>query len=201
MWLSEACSPQQPERQPEVAAPPPPAEPVALTSVWVHLLSPAEDEDEDGGGEGGDGAGAGQGAGDGAGDDTGVLAREAGEVIGCGDVVVAVALPVEAEVTGPGDRVRVALEALFGLDGVAVPGDLMNALDRSSLELDRVEPVPGRDGAYRVHLRGDLRMGGVCDAPRVRAQIEGTAERAEGVEEVQVFLDGEPLDAVLSARG
>ncbi len=183
---------QRGERPSEHASPTTPEEPVALTSVWIHLLSPAGDGDGDGDGEESGGG-------------AGVTARETGEVIGCGDVVVAVAVPVEAEVSGPEDRVRVALEALFGLSrqrrGQGVPADLMNALARSSLEVDRVEPVPDRPGSYRAHLRGELRLGGVCDAPRVRAQIEGTAERAEGVEEVQVFLDGEPLDAVLSARG
>jgi len=167
-------------------APAEPAEPVALSSVWIHLLSP--EDGGDGGGEAGSG-------------EAGVLTRDAGEVIGCGDVVVAVAVPVEVEVAGPEDRVRVALEALFGLEKDAVPADLSNALGRSSLKVDRVEAVPDRPGVYRAHLRGNLRLGGVCDAPRVRAQIVGTAERAQGVEEVQVFLDGEPLDAILSARG
>lgn len=99
------------------------------------------------------------------------------------------------------DRVRVALETLLGLEPGDVPSDLMTALRRSPMRVEAVSPVPATPGAYRLELGGPLRLGGTCDAPRVRAQLVETARAVEGVDEVEVYVGGEPLDAVLSSRG
>jgi hypothetical protein len=161
----------------------PPA-PETLQAVWVQLVSPAEAPPA---------GAAGRGPRDGA--------RRRGEELGCGDRLIAVEVPVEAEVASVEDRVRVALETLLALAPGDVPSDLMTALHRSPLRVEAVSPVPGTAGAYRVELGGPVRLGGACDAPRVRAQIVETARTVEGVDDVQVFVGGEPLDALLSARG
>jgi hypothetical protein len=161
-----------------------PPEPATLEAVWVQLVAPAEPPPAGAAGSGPRGG-----------------ARRPGEEIGCGDRLVAVEVPVEAEVASIEDRVRVALETLLALEPGDVPSDLMTALHRSPLRVESVSPVPGTAGAYRVELGGPLRLGGTCDAPRVRAQLVDTARAVEGVEDVQVFVGGEPLDALLSARG
>ena len=128
--------------------------------------------------------------------------RRTGDEIGCGDRLVALEVPIEpVAVATTEEHLRVVLDTLFSLQPEDVPSDLMTALRRSPLRVDAVTPVPATPGAYRVLLGGPLRIGGACDAPRVRAQIVDTARAVEGVEEVQVFLGSEPLDALLSARG
>lgn len=158
------------------------SEPRELKSVWLHLIAPADD--------GASAAGQGRGS----------RQRPQGEVVGCGDRVVAVEVPMSAEVSSPEESIRAALETLLALRPGAVPGGLTHPLSRSRLTVDRVEAVPARDGSFRVFLNGQLRLDGDCDAPRIRAQIVGTASRFAGVEEVEVFLGERPLDAVLSAR-
>jgi len=43
-------------------------------------------------------------------------------------------------------------------------------------------------------------LGGVCDAPRVEAQIEQTALQFSTVHEVAVFINDVPLEDVLSLK-
>jgi hypothetical protein len=43
-------------------------------------------------------------------------------------------------------------------------------------------------------------LGGVCDAPRVEAQIKQTALQFSTVSDVEVFIDDIPLEDVLSQK-
>jgi hypothetical protein len=43
-------------------------------------------------------------------------------------------------------------------------------------------------------------LGGVCDSPRVQAQIEQTALQFSTVSEVEVFVNDTPLEEVLSQQ-
>ena len=128
--------------------------------------------------------------------------RRVGEVFGCGDRLVAVEVEPETEIEPATVEARItaALAAQFAAED-SPRGGLYDALARSTLRVDRVEPVPALPGAYRVHLGGNLRLGGACDAPRVRHQLEATATQFPEVEGVEIFLGEEPLDAVLAARG
>jgi len=158
---------------------------VWVESVWVELVRPAEPSPAAVAGRGPRGG-----------------KRRTGDAIGCGDRLVALEVPIEpVAVATTEEHLRVVLDTLFSLQPEDVPSDLMTALRRSPLRVDAVTPVPATPGAYRVLLGGPLRIGGACDAPRVRAQIVDTARAVEGIEEVQVFLGSEPLDALLSARG
>jgi len=56
-------------------------------------------------------------------------------------------------------------------------------------------------GVYRVRLAGRLELNGACDVPRLRAQLTATATQFDDVDDVELFLGDEPLDAVLSLRG
>ncbi|WP_051479212.1 GerMN domain-containing protein [Arthrobacter sp. H5] len=72
---------------------------------------------------------------------------------------------------------------------------LCNALYRSNLafESGRVEGE-----TVAVNLSSELILGGPCDAPRVKAQLEQTAMTATGVRSASVSFDGVPLDELLS---
>jgi hypothetical protein len=117
-----------------------------------------------------------------------------GRPIGCNDSLV----PVEVEVGPTRTPLRSVLEQLLLIEN-ATQGDtkLYNALDRSDLTIDDVT----LDGSKAViALSGDLRLGGVCDAPRVEEQIRATALHFSTVTKVDVSINGMPLEEVLSAR-
>ncbi|HEX2254483.1 MAG TPA: GerMN domain-containing protein [Thermoanaerobaculia bacterium] len=139
------------------------------------------------------------------------LVRVAGEgeeagpgTFGCGDRLVGVTVPVATAEATTADRVAAAVRFLLASGGgPEAPGDLYNALERSRLEVAAVRFAPGMEedeGIYRVELSGELRLGGVCDNPRVTAQLRATAEQFRGVEEAELYLDGRPLEAVLTGR-
>jgi hypothetical protein len=44
-------------------------------------------------------------------------------------------------------------------------------------------------------------MGGECDTPRVRAQLEQTILQFPTVTEADIFINGKPLADVLSLKG
>jgi hypothetical protein len=50
-------------------------------------------------------------------------------------------------------------------------------------------------------LSGDLSLGGVCDTPRLRQQLRQTLLQFPQVDQVELFINGEPLEDVLSAAG
>jgi len=131
-----------------------------------------------------------------------VAGRQVGDVFGCADRLVAVTVESEADAEPETVEARItaALEAQFAAKGKP-PAGLHDALARSTLRVDRIEPVPALPGAYRIHLGGNLRLGGACDNPRVRRQLEATATQFPEVEEVEIFLGEEPLDAAMAARG
>jgi len=126
--------------------------------------------------------------------------RQVGEVFGCADRLVAVDVEETTAAETIEARVTAALAAQFAAKDEA-PEGLYDSLARSVLRVDRVEPVPALPGAYRVHLGGNLRLGGACDTPRVREQLEATATQFPEVEMVEIFLGDEPLDAAMAARG
>lgn len=129
-------------------------------------------------------------------------ARRGGETFGCGDHMVAVTAELAVPAATPEEKIAVALGAL--LDGEPAAGSgLYDALRRSDLTVAEVTPLTlaAEEGIYRVRLSGRLRVGGACDAPRIRRQIEATASQFPEVEGVEVYVGQEPLDKLLSARG
>jgi hypothetical protein len=75
---------------------------------------------------------------------------------------------------------------------------LYNALHQ--LEL-RLASVSIRRDVAKLHFAGRLVTSGVCDGPRVQAQIEETALQFPTVKKVKVFINGTPLSEYLSERG
>jgi len=55
-------------------------------------------------------------------------------------------------------------------------------------------------GKAIIHLTGTVVLGGVCDAPRLEAQIEQTALQFSTVSDVAVFVNDTPLEEVLSSK-
>ena len=120
---------------------------------------------------------------------------QSGRQIGCGDSAV----PVQVVVPHTQGVLRAALEALLSIqDRYYGESGLYNALYQSDL---RVERVTIEDGEAVVNLSGTLMLGGVCDNPRVEAQLEETALQFSTVSRVSVFVNGVPLEGLLSGEG
>jgi hypothetical protein len=74
---------------------------------------------------------------------------------------------------------------------------LYNALYQSKLEVDSVNL---KDGKATVALKGTLTLGGVCDNPRVEAQLTETGKQFDNVKDVEVLINGKALSTYLSGR-
>jgi hypothetical protein len=118
----------------------------------------------------------------------------AGRAVGCGDSAV----PLEMDLPSPQPALEGALTALLSLDERPQVQGLYNALAHSPLKLERID----RAGAeVRVYLTGYVELGGECDSPRVLAQLTETALQFQDVQRAQFFLDGKPLQGLLSGKG
>ncbi|MFM9273813.1 hypothetical protein, partial [Pseudarthrobacter sp. NKDBFgelt] len=123
-------------------------------------------------------------------DDNGV----SGPLIGCGDSLVATTTaPVRFT-----DQVRPSVEALLSNKSrdVGLSG-LVNVLYQSSLTYAGGELA---GSTITIYLTGQFMLGGVCDIPRAKAQLEYTAMAAAGATSAQVFVNGRPIDEVLSLK-
>lgn len=117
-----------------------------------------------------------------------------GQSIGCDDSAV----PVVVDQVETDDIVKTTFERLLSdKDRDYDSSALYNALYNSDLSFVNSEK---NDNSVTVNLSGDFNLGGVCDAPRVQAQLELTAMTAANVEKVEIFVDSEPLSDVLSLR-
>ena len=118
-----------------------------------------------------------------------------GPAVGCGDSVV----PIQLIVPRTEGVLRAALEKLLSMkDQYFGESGLYNALYQSNL---RVDVVRIENGKATIELSGTLLQGGVCDSPRIQAQLEQTALQFSTVTSVEVFINGVPIEEVLSLRG
>ena len=117
-----------------------------------------------------------------------------GKLVGCGDSAV----PVQVQVPYTTGVLRASLVALLSMKAKDYgESGLYNSLYQSNLQ---VQSVSLQGGKAIVNLTGSLQLGGECDNPRVRAQLEEMALQFSTVSSVQVFLNGKPLDQVLSLK-
>jgi hypothetical protein len=117
-----------------------------------------------------------------------------GKLIGCGDSLV----PVIQEIAPTQGVLRAALEALLGLQQQYYgQTGLYNALYQSNLT---IEDVRIENGKATIRLTGRLLLGGVCDNPRLEAQLVETAMQFSTVKEVAIFVNDQPLKDVLSEK-
>jgi spore germination protein GerM len=118
---------------------------------------------------------------------------QAGPEIGCGDSLVGVTkqLTTVRPLTD-------SIKALLALDDEYYgESGLYNALWQSNLRLDSASIS---NGVATIALSGDLRLGGTCDSPRVKAQLEATATQFASVNSVTITVNGQPLDQALSTK-
>jgi LysM repeat protein len=114
--------------------------------------------------------------------------------LGCNDRLVVVSREIE-ETRAPTMN---ALRELFNVTEEEVDQmGLYNSLGGSDLT---IESSSIDNGHMMLYLAGDFVIGGVCDTPRVEAQIVETATQYRNVDTVDIFINGEPLDEVLSVK-
>jgi len=119
---------------------------------------------------------------------------QSGKEIGCNDSVV----PVEIEIAPTIAPLTAALERLLSIETREYgQSGLYNALHRSDLSVEAINIV---DGEASIALSGTLTLGGVCDNPRVKAQLSETALQYATVDRVSITVNGTPLDDLLEQR-
>jgi hypothetical protein len=119
----------------------------------------------------------------------------AGKKFGCNDSLVAVdrAIPTtNAPLTAALKELLSLTDQNYGQSG------LYNSLYQSKLRIDSIAIVNAK---ATINLSGSLVLGGVCDNPRVEAQIEQVALQFSTVKTVAVFLNGKTLQQALSEKG
>lgn len=102
--------------------------------------------------------------------------------IGCNDRVAIATVP---RITATNDVVKDALTSLFAVRDSNYHG-FYNALWQSSFKVDKVQSTDGV--TTEVWLTGKPMSGGVCDDPRIKAQIEETVRRLRP--KFKIFLNG-----------
>jgi hypothetical protein len=119
-----------------------------------------------------------------------------GKKIGCNDSVVPVLITIDPTL----GVLRVALNELFKLEGQREYGlsGLYNSLYQSHLSIVSLNIV---NRETIINLKGNLAPGGVCDDPRIKAQLEEIALQFNTIDKVSVFINGVPLDQYLSGQG
>jgi hypothetical protein len=117
-----------------------------------------------------------------------------GKKIGCNDSLVPVTVNIEPTTA----VLRAALEKLLSIKSRTYGSSgLYHSLYLSNLS---IESVGVQNGEAVLRLTGELVLSGVCDHPRVKAQLEEIALQFTTVNSVSVFINGEPLDEVLSQK-
>ena len=117
---------------------------------------------------------------------------KSGQAVGCGDSAV----PVEMQIPAGQEPLQAALEALFSIRQSQYDR-YYNALYQSSLQVERIEVDTQQ---VKVFLTGSLISGGVCDDPRILAQLDQTVRKAAGVAEGAIFINDRPLEDWFSQK-
>ena len=114
--------------------------------------------------------------------------------IGCGDAVV----PVERVIAQTTSVLTNTMKDLLSIhDRDYGQSGLVNVLYAARLNVDSVTLVNGK---ATIKLSGSLNLGGVCDNPRVKAQLEQTALQFSTVKQVEIFINNVTLDKALSLQ-
>lgn len=122
-------------------------------------------------------------------------AGQSGPLIGCNDSAVPVIIDIEptnTPMTAAINRLLSLNEQYYGQSG------LYNALYQSNLALQGIN-ITEREAV--INLTGELIVSGVCDEPRVLAQLERTALQYDTIDNVTILLNGQTLPSQLSGRG
>ncbi len=115
-----------------------------------------------------------------------------GGPLGCGDSLV----PVTVEIPATRAILRASLDKLLSLNTQYYgESGLYNALYQSQLTIDDVR-IDNRIATIR--LSGQVVLGGVCDTPRLQAQLEQAALQFSTVDQVRIYINGNRLQDVLN---
>ena len=122
-----------------------------------------------------------------------------GQKIGCGDGIISEPVFLDQKFETINDKLTGAYNQLLNYKDSPVPGEgEMNALANSTLKLDSVD---FKDGKATINISGQLSLGGVCDNPRVEAQLMTTGlQFSSDVTDLVVNLNGKPLTEALSLK-
>ena len=111
--------------------------------------------------------------------------------IGCGDSLTFSQTSVNSQ------RVLEAALDLLLSDKSQGGTQRYNALYQSNLSIEKIDLSNGHADVY---LTGTTSLGGTCDSPRFKAQLEQTALQFSTVKNVTFFINGRNLDEVLSQK-
>jgi hypothetical protein len=118
-----------------------------------------------------------------------------GKQIGCGDSVIG----VEKEIPKTTTPLQKVLENLFSIKSQTIePQGFYNSLYQSNLQ---VESLSINNGQAVVKLKGSYQLGGVCDNPRFKAQIEETILQFPTIKKADIFINNISLDKIVSEKG
>lgn len=120
-----------------------------------------------------------------------------GQTVGCGDSVVGIYKEIPATTT----PLSVALSLLFSdknETATSTRGELFNAVAKSNLKIKKIQMKSAT--STDVYLAGSISSGGVCDNPRIQAQILNTAQQFGGIQKVNVFINNKTLEEALSSK-
>ncbi|HLD60625.1 MAG TPA: hypothetical protein VJA27_00620 [Patescibacteria group bacterium] len=121
--------------------------------------------------------------------------KKFGKTIGCNDQIV---LETRYVRKSP-QTLNAAFTELFSLKephygefGIENGVTTHNILAKTGLKFDRATL---EDGTAKIYLTGEVSgLGGVCDQPRVPAQIEETTKQFSTVKKMEMYLNGELVD-------
>ncbi|QXQ12262.1 GerMN domain-containing protein [Paeniglutamicibacter sp. Y32M11] len=115
-------------------------------------------------------------------------------MIGCGDSIVATTTGLVIYT----DRVEAAISSLLDTkDAHLGQSGLVNSLADSNLSYVSSSVS---SGTVTVELTGELRSGGICDNPRIIAQLEYTAMMAADVPQAKILVNGKEIAFRLSGK-
>lgn len=115
--------------------------------------------------------------------------------VGCGDQAVAIERTIPPTIT----PLKVALELLLSWkESNLGESGLYNALALQNWKLQSVSIV---NGEAIIKLSGKYIGIGVCEDPRIKAQLQMTTLQFLTVEKVSIFVDGVSLDKLMSGKG
>jgi hypothetical protein len=118
-----------------------------------------------------------------------------GKAVGCGDSLI----PVKHQIQATRQPIVFALTELFAIKQQFLgQSGLYNALYQSNLRVESAEV--DANGIATVVLTGPVMMGGECDIPRFKGQIEQTILAASGAQSANILLNGKTIDQALSLK-
>lgn len=114
------------------------------------------------------------------------------DVVWCGDHMAY----LEYDMSASQDPVYDTLAELLTLNPNDYSG-YYNSLDQANLT---VNSLSINNGVAEVYLNGTLNLGGECDNPRVKAQLEKTLLQFPTIHSVDIYINSTPLDQFLSLK-